>query len=173
MSGDGLRAPVNAPPALGAPVGVSSGGASPIVRARRVIVSGEDEGVFSYSGSPPAFGNLIGTTGLNASTTDDGLGNATLPGTTDYFDTGLGFVTAVSIFSGIVAWYQAATEAGPYTLAASVGFQFSGAQGGLVLGDTGLGVKLNSTAPSATPVATPSATAASIILAGRAAGIWL
>lgn len=171
MSGDGLRAPVNAPPALGAPVGVSSSG-SGVERVRKIIVSGAGQGIFTYMGAPAA-GTLIMTDGLSPDTTEDGFGNETLPGTSNYFDTGLGFITAVSMFSGIVAWYQAPTEAGPYVLAASVGFQFSGSQGGLLLGDTGLGVKLNSTAPSATPVATPSATAASIILAGRAAGIWL
>src|SRR5277367_6632202 len=56
MAGDGLVAPLNAPPGVTPFPGIQPGTNSQIVRARVVIITGNGDGVFAYNGAP-ALGN--------------------------------------------------------------------------------------------------------------------
>lgn len=95
------------------PVPVSPGG-NPVLRVTKVIISGAGQGIYTYSSSPPAAGNLIETAGISPSTTTDGLGNAVLPGHTTYSSSG-GKFFATNMSAGVLAFYTAASAAGPWS----------------------------------------------------------
>jgi hypothetical protein len=84
VAGDKLVRPVNAPRGTDTPVGVQPGSNSPIVRARQVIVSGNGDGVFIYSGAPGLGNPPIAWMGAGLV---DPYGNV-LPSTTGVASTG-------------------------------------------------------------------------------------
>lgn len=124
MTSDGLRAPLNAPPAADLGYGVAPATSTPLVVANRVVVFGSGSGsaatgVFVYDPSP-GFGNLI------ASTTDalfDPFGNA-IPakGVTTYHVTAVGVWFAVAHQGADIIAYQATSPAGPWNLLADLNF---------------------------------------------------
>jgi hypothetical protein len=73
-------------------------------------------GLFVYSGVPAA-GNLIYS--ITAANGKDLFGNATLAGAVSYTTVASG-VQAVQVNAGVILWYHAATEAGPYTNIAEI-----------------------------------------------------
>lgn len=77
MSGDGLVAPLNAPPATLVQPGVQPGVTGPLILAQYVVVFGTNDGVFIYSGTP-AKGNPPVISITSPSATDDPYGNAIL-----------------------------------------------------------------------------------------------
>ena len=81
MSGDGLVAPLNAPPAGAMVPGVQPGTSSAVVLAQFVIVFGNNGGVFVYNGTPGP-GNQPIASVTSAST--DPYGNPVQPGFTVY-----------------------------------------------------------------------------------------
>jgi len=97
-----------------------------IIEGTQIIASGASGEILVYSGTPAA-GNLIGSVSGAAGT--DAQGNAYLRGTTSYTNGGL-FFSAVSLDSGVVNWYKAATGAGPWTAEAGIGFSFNNITGG-------------------------------------------
>jgi hypothetical protein len=85
-----------------------------------VVISGTE---LYYSGTPAA-GNLIASVATANDT--DTPGNAYLKGIVSYFNTGSGYV-AEQLFGGETAYWTAPTEAGPWTLQATI--FYSTAQG--------------------------------------------
>lgn len=82
---------------------------SQVVVAGRVVIQGNQDGLFVYSG-PAGPGDLLGTA-VPPSVTDDGEGNMPLPGITAYDG-----ASAVQIDgAGRIRWYKAATQTGPWT----------------------------------------------------------
>lgn len=120
-----------------------------VLQAGNTIIN--PSGMFSYSPSPGA-GNLVSSVGVPSTVTADQFGNALQPGITNYFNTG-SFWVALSIFDGALTWYEAASEAGPWTLESSIGFTFSGGLGGLVL-SCPLGISGSFTLPITGPSTT-------------------
>jgi hypothetical protein len=111
MAGDGLRRPLNAPPAGIPGYGVQPG--APQIFQQIIVFGG---GVFVYSG-PPAAGNLIASV-TNKTIDPYGL-NATLPGTTGYSNAAGVFYAVQNGGTGaspVTAYYTASSAAGPYTL---------------------------------------------------------
>lgn len=98
-----------------------------VLRAGNTIIS--PSGMFSYAPSP-GLGNLVSSAGVTADTTDQ-YGNAVLAGQVTYNNAG-SFWEALQNEGGALQWYEAASEAGPWTAESSIGFTFSGGQGGLV-----------------------------------------
>lgn len=127
------------------------------------LIRGPD--AFFYDPFPPASGNLIQSVAA-ADGTDD-FGNAYLAGTATYADNG-SFWSAVVIAGGVVNWYKAAGPGGPWAAQAGIGFTFNTLTGG----------GLEFTAPAGIsgalqlPQPSPAATAAAIIAALQAAGIF-
>lgn len=97
-------------------------GSTDVVRARQVIVSGANGGVFVYSSAPPAFGNLIASVAGAAGT--DPSGNAYLQGTSSYLPGAT--YSAVNLDGGEVNYYTAPGAAGPWTLIGSLVIQLTG-----------------------------------------------
>lgn len=91
-------------------------GSTPVVRARQVIVSGPNEGVFSYSPSLGA-GNLIATAGIAMAGADE-FGNNYLIGTSTYAGS-----FATSLNAGFINFYTGSLAAG-WTFQANI--QISG-----------------------------------------------
>lgn len=88
------------------------GSSSSIVRARRVIVSGPNEGMFSYSPSVGP-GNLVGSTGIAVAGTDQ-YGNAYLAGTSEYEKINPSLWRGVNILGSVVLFIRASSPAGPW-----------------------------------------------------------
>jgi hypothetical protein len=128
-SGDGLSRPLNAPPAVPPGYGTQPGTSQAVVIANRVIIFGSGGGEFVYSGTP-ALGNLISSDTGAAGT--DPYGNAYLQGTTGY-DVVLGVYLAKNISVLGLAYYTAASGAGPWTLVARVFWQTQAPNAGLTL----------------------------------------
>lgn len=78
-------------------------------------------GTFFYSGTPAA-GNLVAT--ITPTSGTDTYGNAYLQGVTSYQPPGP-FATATNLNGGLVSWFEAATQVGPYTNYADIGFSFT------------------------------------------------
>lgn len=99
----------------GPSTGLGGGFRSGILRARVVIVSGVNEGVFVYNG-PPALGNLIAS--ITSADGIDVYGNAFVHGVVSYFPSAAP-PRAVQLGSPNAApgitFLQAATVAGPWT----------------------------------------------------------
>ncbi|HWN00265.1 MAG TPA: hypothetical protein VNO54_24720 [Streptosporangiaceae bacterium] len=95
-----------------------------IVVARRVIVTGPDDGVFVYIGTPGP-GTLIESVAANPGT--DPYGNAYLAGFASY-PVGIGPVIAAELTAGALQFLMAATPAGPYTLEAQISPSLNGLQ---------------------------------------------
>jgi hypothetical protein len=91
------------------PAGVQPGSAAGIVRARLVIVSGTDEGVFVYSGTP-ALGNPPIAAMCDSFT--DPFGNAVVPGVSSQLP-GQGIA---ELFGGVIQLYADAAQAGHQAL---------------------------------------------------------
>ena len=101
-----------------APIPVAAGSVAGIVRARLVIVTGPDDGVFVYNGAQAA-GNLIAS--VTSGEGYDASGNRYLTGITTYGKVGSTFYALQDIEGGLV-WYTSASYAGPYGLGvASIG----------------------------------------------------
>jgi hypothetical protein len=97
-------------------------GSAAVVRARTVYVSGVNGGVFVYNpGRGP--GSLI-TSVVGANGTD-GVGNATLQGTTSYQTAG-SEVFALNLNGFALSWWSAATEAGPYSFIGQLEMELTG-----------------------------------------------
>lgn len=109
----------------------------------------DSTGFFLYSGTPAA-GNLIYSV-TPAATTADPEGNA-IPsnGATSYANAG-SFWVALSQSSGVLAWFKAASEAGPWTPEASIGFTFNNITGGGLLFTATAGLSGAIEIPQATP----------------------
>lgn len=127
---------------------VVSPGGGQIVRAREVIVSGANGGVFVYSSAPPALGNLIGSIAGSAGT--DPQGNAYLQGTTSYLPGAT--YSAVNMNGGTLNFYTAPGAAGPWTLAGNLVIALSGSN--LVINFTNLSGAINVPQPHI-PVSMP------------------
>lgn len=106
-------------------------------------------GMFSYSPSPGA-GNLVSSVGVPSTVTADQFGNAVLPGITNYANEGA-FWAALNIFSGVLSWYEGASEAGPWTQETSIGFTFSVLSGGGLLLQAPAGISGTLTLPIPQP----------------------
>jgi hypothetical protein len=78
-------------------------------------------GMFFYSGTAAA-GNLA--TSITNATGADGEGNAFLEGATSYIVSG-GKAFAVAVNGGFIGFYEAATQAGPYSSLGSMGSSFA------------------------------------------------
>jgi hypothetical protein len=141
-------APVNAPRGQRTPVGVQPGTTGPIVRARQVIVSGANEGVYSYSPTPGA-GNLVATAGLNGASATDQYGNHVLAGNAVY-DNGTG--SAIAMNGDLIVFYGGSLAAG-WTEQGSIS-----APGGTSLFFFFAAVQLNTSATATIPAAPPSIT---------------
>jgi hypothetical protein len=89
------------------------------VLANLVIVSGTDEGVFVYNGTP-ASGNLVASvTGMSGT---DSEGNAYLAGVASYTEISAGFWQATVVWDGLFSIYTATSAAGPWSLQNSIGW---------------------------------------------------
>lgn len=119
-------------------------GTSNIVRARLVIVSGPNAGVYAYSTSPPAFGSLISSDGIAVAGTDP-YGNATLQGNSSY-QSGATY-SAVNMNGGQLRYYTAPGAGGPWTLIGSLVIPLTGAST-LVLNFTSLSGAINTPQPA-------------------------
>lgn len=97
--------PLNAPQGAALTGGVQPGQSSGIVTANKVIVFGPGDGVFVYSGAPPAAGNLIASIAPAAGT--DPYGNHYVAGDASYSAT---FATALN--GGQVTWYTGSLATG-------------------------------------------------------------
>lgn len=72
------------------------------------------KGLFVYSASIPALGNLIASIVFGTANVTDKAGNVALPGQTSYvFQSGT--YQALNIYNGQVNWFSAPTMAGPWT----------------------------------------------------------
>lgn len=80
--------------------------------AQLVIIEGNADGLFVYSGTPAA-GNLIGSIVPAAGT--DQYGNTYLPGVTDYNQIAGGAVNAVQMNQGQLTFSQAPSPSGAFT----------------------------------------------------------
>jgi hypothetical protein len=97
--------------------------ASPVVVARRVIITGPSDGLFVYSPAVGA-GNLAES--ITAMSGTDLAGNAYLAGQTSYHVLTGSLVLALNIFDGLITWYTATTQAGPYTAGPEIGLARTG-----------------------------------------------
>lgn len=88
---------------------------------------------FYYNGTPGA-GNLAAS--ISAGTGTDAFGNAYVQGLASY-NTAL-FFSAVAMFGGVITWFTAASQAGPYTTQSAITFSQSGGHGGITLSATGI-----------------------------------
>lgn len=99
-----------------APGGLGAGfPSSKAFRGRLVVVSGTgaNTGVFVYSPTPAA-GNLIAS--IKSANGTDPYGNFVFAGITEYnFNATLGKYIAINIFNNAIAWWEAASQAGPYS----------------------------------------------------------
>lgn len=94
-----------------------------VIEGPEIIASGSSGLYLGYSPSPGA-GNLVFSTAVGFGA--DTYGNAYLPGTTSYFELTPGIWSAISQGSGVLAWYTATSEAGPWTIVNAIGFSTSG-----------------------------------------------
>jgi hypothetical protein len=94
-----------------------------VIEGPEIIAYGTGSVFLAYSPSPGA-GNMI--TSIAPGFGSDAYGNAYLPGTTSYFNTGASLYFALSMASGAIAWYTSTTEAGPWTIVNSIGFSSTG-----------------------------------------------
>lgn len=146
------------------------------VTTNKIVVFGPDQGIFVYSGTP-ALGNLIASLGVETGGTDS-VGNAYMAGDSSYVNAGLGVYFASNTDGAALTWNEsAAGPGGPYTLIASIGFNFSGGTGHLVVDSTdGVSMEFNNPDTGNTkliiPQGRPTASIAAIIAAGTNAGIW-
>ena len=99
--------------------------ATTITGAQFVAVGSSGE-ILAYS-STPASGNLIAS--VSAANGTDAHGNAYLAGSTTYANDG-SFWSAISNFGGVITWYKASSEAGPWTVEAGIGFNWNNITGG-------------------------------------------
>jgi|HubBroStandDraft_1064217.scaffolds.fasta_scaffold10549_5 hypothetical protein len=130
MAGDGLRRPVNAPPAGVAAYGVQPGASTPVVRASQVFIfgpAGTITGLFVYApGTVPGPGNPpIASIGNNSV---DPYGNVTEPGIASQNNAG----SWVSLFGGEVEFSGGSSISGAAATGALVfdsptAFDFDGA----------------------------------------------
>lgn len=106
-------------------------------------------GFFLYSGTPAA-GNLIYSV-TPAATAADPEGNV-IPndGATSYANAG-SFWVALNMGDGVLNWWKAASEAGPWTAEAGIGFTFNGLTGGGLDFTAPAGFSGAITIPQATP----------------------
>lgn len=121
-----------------APAGVGPAPSGGIVVARRVIVSGPQDGVFVYAG-PPAAGDLAASI-VPSATTDPYL-NSVLAGIASYATSGTPRV-AVENNAGAISFMTSATEAGPWNLASKLSVNptlLTGVTGDLALEYAGAG----------------------------------
>jgi hypothetical protein len=81
---------------------------------------------FFYNGTPAA-GNLVQS--VTEADGTDAYGNAYIAGTATYSNNGT-FWSAVVIADGVVNWYKATSEAGPWTSEAGIGFSWNSLTGG-------------------------------------------
>jgi hypothetical protein len=95
-----------------------------VLHAGNTIIN--PNGIFTYSLAGPGAGNLI-SSDVPAGITQDTYGNA-IPNNsyTSYFNTGAGW-TAINLASGVITWYTAASEAGPWSAISGIGFGSLGA----------------------------------------------
>lgn len=111
LGGLGPRRPdqVSDPP----PMVTAPGGAAGTFRGRLVVIfgTGKNMGLFVYSPTPGA-GNLVASIAAAAGT--DLYTNAYLPGVVSYSKFGPP-VVAVQIASGLLSYYSATTQAGPWS----------------------------------------------------------
>lgn len=121
-----------------------------VLQAGNTIIN--PSGMFSYSPSPAA-GNLVSSVGVPSTVTADQFGNALQPGITNYFNAG-SFWVALSIFDGAATWYEAASEAGPWTQEASIGFTFNNITGGGLVFNAPAGISGSVTLPITAPSTT-------------------
>jgi hypothetical protein len=161
--------PPSIPGVATSPPAVPPGSSTGIVRAREVIVSGSNGGVFVYSGKPAA-GNMIAS--ITGSAGTDSYGNSYYAGLSSYSTLG-GFPSAININGGGISFYQATSSIPPYDYNVLVGglgqnatpqFQLVAYQS-FQLESPGVN---NTTLPQPPPAATPAA----IIAALQAAGIF-
>lgn len=120
-----------------------------VLQAGNTIIN--PSGMFSYSPSPGA-GNLVSSVGVASAGTDQ-FGNAVLPGITNYTNAG-SFWAALNIFSGAIDWYEAASEAGPWTQEAGIGFTFNNITGGGLVISAPAGISGTFTLPITGPSTT-------------------
>src|SRR6185437_9077438 len=118
-----------------------------ILRAGNTIIN--PSGIFSYSPSPGA-GNLVSSEGATAAGTDQ-YGNAYLPGQVSYTNAGL-FWSAQQTDGATLTWYQASSEAGPWTAESSIGFSFNNITGGGLVFSCPAGISGTFTLPFTSPV---------------------
>ena len=87
------------------------------VIVKTLIIAGTyGNGLYDYSGVPAA-GSLIAS--ITPAEQDDSYANLALPGITNYFNTGTGYI-AVNLLDGGVAFYTASTEAGPWSVVSGI-----------------------------------------------------
>jgi hypothetical protein len=98
------------------------GWGSSIVPLLIITPTGGFTGLFMYTPAPGA-GNLLSSDTAQAST--DPYGNAYFAGKTEY-GTFAGEQVAINIFNGIVSFYTATTQAGPWTKQSSIGIDNAG-----------------------------------------------
>lgn len=117
-----------------------------LIVANKVIIEGTNGELLVYSGTP-AFGNLIAS--IAGADFTDGLGNAGLEGIVSYIPaTGTGGAYAAVLAEAGLLFYEAATEAGPWSEQAGIGpggygsgqlgFITQGGLGGGVIPQTGV-----------------------------------
>ncbi len=110
-------------------------------------------GFFVYSGTPAA-GNLIFSV-TPAATTADAFGNAVpSDGATSYTDNGP-FWSAVTVGDGVISWFKAASEAGPWTSEAGIGFSWNNLTGGGLVLTAPAGISGSVAIPQSTPADYP------------------
>jgi len=121
----------------GPSTGLGGGFRSGILRARLVIVSGANGGVFVYSNTAAA-GNLVAS--MVAGATTDSAGNEILADVTDYARAGSP-IQAVQLTSGTILFSTAASQAGPYLGRATIEWDTVNNQ--LLISPGGLPIALN------------------------------
>src|SRR6185312_698005 len=114
-----------------------------VLRAGNTIIN--PSGMFSYSPSP----GLVNSAGVTADTTDQ-YGNAVLAGQVTYNNAG-SFWEALQNEGGALTWYEAASEAGPWTNEAGIGFTFNNITGGGLVFNAPAGISGSITLPITAP----------------------
>jgi len=118
-----------------------------VLRAGNTIIN--PAGMFSYEPSPGA-GNLVSSAGAVSAGTDQ-YGNAYLDGQVTYSSNAGLFWSALQNNGGELTWYEAASEAGPWTSEAGIGFSFNNITGGGLIFNTPAGISGSITLPIAAP----------------------
>lgn len=109
-----------------------------------IVADGTSGQFLVYSGTP-ASGNMIASVSGAAGT--DASSNAYLQGITSY-QTGAGTLFALDMTGSVLTWYEASTEAGPWTSIANITVNWaSGSSASLVLNSAGVNYAQLTTVP--------------------------